>query len=272
MFWYGEYVKWFYLLLYLGLGLAGGSFLNVLIYRVPLGKSLFDPPSHCPHCGHLIPWHDNIPLLSFFYLRGRCRFCQNPISWRYPVVELATVAIFLSVHLTQPLTHAQKAYYIYFLCVMLALFFIDLEQGIIPDAISYPSLGVGFIGRFLFFPWYSSLLNGVLGGIFYAGVIAGIRWVGTKIFGREAMGVGDIYMAGIIGLFLGWRLSIPSLFLAFLAGGAYAFPLLLSQWLRWKYRPYQEVKFAPFLALGAVLSFFYGENLISWYLYYTFGL
>ncbi len=270
MVWYAEYLRMFQFVVYLSLGIAAGSFLNVCIHRIPRGLSIFHPASFCPNCKKFILWHDNIPILSFVYLRGKCRFCQTPISWRYPIVEALTVLIFLSIHLTQPLTHSQKAYYIFFLCVMLLLFFIDLEQGIIPDEISYPAIGVGLIGRFLFFPWYWSLLDGLVGGMGYAGFILLIRWIGGKVFRREAMGLGDAFMGAIIGLFLGWLLAIPALLLAFLFGGIYAMPLLLSQWMRWKYRPFQEVKFGPFIASGAVVAFFFGRNLIGWYVHLIF--
>jgi leader peptidase (prepilin peptidase)/N-methyltransferase len=209
--------KWVYYALF---GLATGSFLNVLIYRLPLGMSLFHPPSSCPACRAPISWFDNIPILSFVLLGARCRSCRAPISWRYPAVEFLSMAAFLAVYFAFSfLSDLQRAYYIFFLLTLLAVALIDWDYQIIPDQLSYLGVFVGLLGSALFFyPRWERLVESVIGAAGFALLIWLIRILGGIAFRREAMGIGDIKLAAMMGAFLGWRLSLVAFIVAVFSG------------------------------------------------------
>jgi leader peptidase (prepilin peptidase)/N-methyltransferase len=205
--------KWVYYALF---GLAAGSFLNVIIFRLPLARSLFHPPSSCPSCRALIPWYDNIPVISFILLGARCRSCRAPISWRYPFVELLSMAIFLTVFFGySSSTDLQRAYYIFFLLLLVAVALIDWDYQIIPDQLTYPGIIAGILGNaVLFLPHRERLVDSIAGAGGFALLVWLIRVFGGLAFRREAMGIGDIKLAAMMGAFLGWRSSLVAFIIA----------------------------------------------------------
>jgi leader peptidase (prepilin peptidase)/N-methyltransferase len=250
------------------LGLAFGSFFNVVIYRLPRKKSFLKPSSYCPSCKNPIKWYDNIPLISFILLKGRCRFCQAKISWRYPVVELLTGFIFLFSCFAYNIK-PQLFSSLFFLSILLLVSFIDLDTLLIPNRIIIPALGVTFIlwlmSVFTSFPFLPLLqgnaISSFLGALISGVLISLIVFLSPLIFGREGMGFGDIKLSFFIGFYLGYYV-IVALFISFLLGGFVGI-ILLS--LKRKGR-FDEIPFGPFLSLGAFLSLFLAEPIAYWYL------
>jgi leader peptidase (prepilin peptidase) / N-methyltransferase len=245
--------------LFLVAGLVIGSFLNVVIARLPEGRSLVYPGSACPACGAPIPWYDNIPLVSFAALRGRCRACGMPISWRYPLVEALTGALFGAAGLAFANT-LEAAVAAALLATLLALTMIDLERQIIPDVISLPGILAGFLANLATgrVSWVDSLLGIVVGG----GVLLAIAVVGSWLAGQDAMGGGDIKLAAMLGAFLGWKVLLLSLFVSAVGGGILA-AILMGSGLRGRKDP---LPFGPFLAAGGAVGLFWGERMVRWYL------
>ncbi len=239
-----------------------GSFLNVCIHRIPSDESIAFPASHCPHCHTPIrPW-DNIPIVSYMILRGRCRHCQTGISIRYPVVEaltgLAGVATY-AVFGIDP----QALLFFAFLCALIVITFIDIDHQIIPDVISLPGIAIGLAAAFL--PgdpaWTDSLIGILLGG----GILWAIAEGYFRLTGREGMGGGDVKLLAMIGAFLGWRAIPVTLMIASLSGTALGFAMML----RSGEGRQMAIPFGPFLAVGAVAALFAGDPLIEWYLNLT---
>lgn len=236
------------------LGLIVGSFLNVVIARLPERRSLWTPRSACPTCGAALAWHDNIPVLSFVLLRGRCRACAGRISARYPVVEAVTAALFLgaAARFGVGLEFAIAAT---LLAALVAVTVIDLDHQIIPDVITLPGIVAGFLanvatGRL---SWADSLLGiAVGGGVFFAIILAS----------GGGMGGGDMKLGAMLGAFLGWKLTAVALFVAVLAGGLVAVGVLLSGRKGRK----DPIPFGPFLAAGGAAALFWGERWLTWYL------
>lgn len=248
-------------LLVAGAGAFGaiiGSFLNVCIHRLPRQQSVVWPPSQCPTCGHQLTWYENVPVISYAFLRGRCRNCRAPISMRYPVIEALTAAMFAgafwyygpSVLLAQRLLLG---------CILIALFAIDLEHHLLPDAITLPGIAAGFVFSFFTQPGWLASLAGILtgGGILYA-----IAEAYYRIRREEGLGGGDIKMLAMVGAFLGWRLTILTLMMASFAGSIAGALLIASRRGGMKY----ALPFGTFLAIGAAVSAAVGSGLIDWYL------
>ncbi|MGD9224801.1 MAG: prepilin peptidase, partial [Desulfobacteraceae bacterium] len=188
-----------YLLL---LGMCIGSFLNVCIYRIPNGSSIVRPPSSCPVCNASIKWFDNIPVVSYILLRGRCRGCKTRISIRYPIVEMLT-GLFAVITWMEFGLSLSALIYFFFITILLVITFIDIDHRIIPDIISLPCIPLGFALSFVLpsITWIDSLLGIALGG----GSLLAIAW-GYQLFrGKEGMGGGDIKLLAMIGAFLGWK-------------------------------------------------------------------
>ena len=243
-------------------GLTVGSFLNVCIYRIPLKKSIVNPPSGCTACGKRIKFYDNIPVLSYLILRGRCRHCGEKFSMLYPTVELATGLISMAL-LTRfnLLNHSLPQYFIFFTFVstLICISFIDLEHQIIPDAISIPGIIVGFILSFFFnhVTWISSLAGIVSGG----GILFIVALVFEAITKKEGMGGGDVKLLAMIGAWLGWK-AVPFVILAAsLTGSVLGVIALLMARKGLRTR----IPFGPFLALGAIVYIFFGQALVEWY-------
>ena len=240
-------------------GAVLGSFLNVCIHRLPAGKSIVFPASRCPACRTPIRPYDNIPLVSYLLLRGRCRACGASISIRYPLVEFITgVAAVATLHL-----HGWSPHFIVsfaFLCALIVITFIDLDHQIIPNVISVPGIAVGLVAAVALGQpdWRASLAGLVLGG--------GTLWIVAegyyRLTGREGMGGGDVKLLAMIGAFLGWR-SVPlTLVLASLSGTIVGLGVMLLRGGDSR----TPIPFGPFLAGGAACALFFGDSLITWYL------
>ena len=235
-------------------GLVVGSFLNVVIARVPAGRSIWAPRSACPQCQTPIAWYDNVPLVSFAVLRARCRNCRVAIPWRYPIVEAATGAAFALAYARSE-SVADFAVSAALLAALIAITAIDLREQIIPDVITLPGIVLGFAASLL--PgrvgWLDSLIGiAVGGGIFLVIILAS----------NGGMGGGDMKLGAMLGAFLGWKVGLLGLLLGVLAGGAIAVVLLL---LGRKGRK-EAIPFGPFLALGGAIALLWGNPLLGWYL------
>jgi leader peptidase (prepilin peptidase)/N-methyltransferase len=237
------------------LGTILGSFLNVVIYRLPRRLSVVRPASRCPHCQTPIRPYDNIPLLSFLILRGRCRTCRAPISWRYPVVEAAAGLLLagLWVHFAPSAMWVPFVADAVFALMLIAVFFIDLDYQIVPNAITYSGLALGLLlaipqGRVV-----PSVLSALGASAFFL-LIA--------ILSRGGMGGGDIKLAAMMGAFLSWPAVAVALLLAF-TGGAGAGLVLMGLRKRTRKDP---IPFGPSLALGGVIALFAADGILRWYL------
>lgn len=240
-------------------GLLIGSFLNVVIARLPEGRSLLRPGSACPGCGTAIAWYDNVPLVSFAVLRARCRACAMRIPWRYPLVEGVTGALFgAACFVFGPTPQAGVAALL--LAALFAITMIDLERHIIPDAISLPGILAGILANLAtrHVAWQDSLIGIAVGGT----VFLAIALVGSWMAGQEAMGGGDIKLAAMLGAFLGWKALLASLFVSAIGGGILA-AALIGSGLRGRKDP---LPFGPFLAAGGAVGLFWGERMVRWYL------
>lgn len=235
-------------------GLVMGSFANVCIHRIPKGESIIFPNSHCPHCHHALTILENIPLVSFVVLRGRCHYCQERISWRYPVVEFLTGLLYLTM-LARFGFSISAFVYMAFGTVLIIVSFIDLKEKIIPDELSLPGAAIGLILSAFLLP--VGFLNALIGMAFGGGILLFIAFIS-----KGGMGGGDVKLMAMIGAFLGWPDVVVSLFVAVLIGSLVGVLLVL---LRIKGRK-DAVPFGPFLALGAIISTLYGPDLIMWYL------
>ena len=274
--------------LVLALGLSVGSFLNVVIYRLPRrdhGLSLAQPRrSFCPACGAAIRWYDNLPILSWLWLRARCRDCRQPISVRYPLVELASGVLALRLFGIYGASPEFLIHYYFVLC-LLAIALIDLELMVIPVVLMYPTVGLGLAGAWaypapeLVGPWLwqklepawgahlASLAGAVLGLALGWGVLKAVAVSFKALKGYEGMGDGDPPLLGLIGAFLGWR-SLPLVILwSSLIGLLSAFVLMV---LNRRNRPSggwgrKALPFGPFLALATYLHLCFGQTFLNWY-------
>lgn len=239
------------------LGLAVGSFLNVCIHRLPRGQSLNSPPSRCPSCDYRLRWFDNIPVLSYVLLGGRCRKCRAGISIRYPLVELITMALFV-IHGDVFGWSALLVPRLVFACAMVVLFAIDLEHQLLPNVITLPGIVVGLIASAVLPPGLVDAAIGVLIG-------GGVLWlIGEAYFrysGHEGMGGGDVKMLAMIGAFLGWKLVLVTLVLSSIAGSLIGLAVIGSRKGGMKY----ALPYGTFLALGALVASLAGETIVNWY-------
>jgi leader peptidase (prepilin peptidase) / N-methyltransferase len=240
-------------------GLCVGSFLNVVIARLPAGRSVVSPGSACPRCGSAIAWYDNLPLLSYTLLGARCRACRTPISWRYPAVELACGALFALAYLHFGLTPRLGAALI-LLSGLITITGIDLDHQIIPDVLSIPGIAVGLLWSLTpgGIGWRDALLGVLVGG----GVFVVVIFASVLVLGQPGMGVGDVKLGAMLGAFLGWKLAVLSILLSVLVGGPLAATLLATGRKTRK----DPLPFGPFLALGGLISLFWGDALLEWYL------
>jgi len=266
------------------LGAVIGSFLNVVIHRVPREESIVLPSSRCPSCGAEISFYDNVPVLSYLMLGGRCRSCKVHISARYPAVEALTALLWVAVAWRDGLSFALP-FDLVFVTAITALIFIDAEHMILPNAITYPGIAFALIARlalpFLMgaphFDDLPMLLNGVLAGMpmwaaslvgALIGALAGggslwlMGWIWEKLRGVEAMGLGDVKMMFMVGAYLGWRLTILNIFLGVFSGSLIGIILMLRQGKR-------DMKlllpFGVFLGIGAIAALLFGSRIVDWY-------
>ncbi|HJQ25742.1 MAG TPA: prepilin peptidase [Blastocatellia bacterium] len=276
-------------------GLLIGSFLNVVIYRVPLGESIVLPASHCPHCNVAIKPYDNVPVLSYVVLGGKCRSCRAGISPIYPAIELLVAILFLLAFIT-----VGKQFHIFdnhqmqvparfwltlagdlaFVGFIVPLVFIDLRHFLLPDALTYPGLAVLFVLRVLapdpwqirrtphWFgltaqnEWALAAVGAVLGMLAGGGTLWLIRWAYQKLRHVEGMGLGDVKMMLMVGAFLGWQLTLLTIFIASLLGSLVGVGVMLARGSNMK----MEIQFGVFLGPAALVALFVGKPLIDWYL------
>jgi leader peptidase (prepilin peptidase) / N-methyltransferase len=273
---------------YIIIGVIGaiiGSFLNVVIHRVPREQSIVFPNSRCPSCSGVIAFYDNIPILSYLLLRGRCRKCRVAISARYPAVELLTALLYVAVFWHDGLT-PKLPFDLAFVSSIVALVFIDAEHMILPNAITYPGMVFSVIARlalpylvgltafddlptlangmFSEWPiWATSLVGSVLGALIGGGSLWLMGWTWEKLRGVEAMGLGDVKMMLMVGGYLGWRLTILNIFLGVLSGSLIGVVIMALQGKR---DMKMLLPFGVFLGIGAIAAMLVGATIADWYL------
>jgi len=261
-----------------------GSFLNVVIHRVPMEESIVFPNSRCPSCGAVIAFYDNIPVISYVLLQAKCRGCKEPISFRYPAVELLTAALFVAVAWHDGLS-AALPFDLIFTSALLALIFIDAEHMILPNVITYPGIVLALVARiavpyltgtphfddipslsqgaFAGMPlWVTSLAGAAIGALIGGGSLWLMGWTWEKLRGIEAMGLGDVKMMFMVGAYLGWRLTILTIFVGVLSGSIIGVVLMARQRER---NMQMLLPFGIFLGLGAIASLLFGSQWVDWY-------
>lgn len=239
-------------------GLCIGSFLNVCIHRLPLQASIVKPGSKCPKCDTPIAFYDNIPLLSFILLWGRCRKCKSPIGFRYPLVELLTGLLTVCVFTVFGPT-AEGFIYFLLITVLIAVTFIDIDHRIIPDRITLPGIPLFFLVAF-FLPRFT-VIDSLLGILAGGGSLYLVAWGYHLLTGQEGMGGGDIKLLAMIGAVVGWQGILFTIFTGSLLGCIVGFSLMIKNRKGMKL----AVPFGPFLSMGAVIYVFFGPSLVYWY-------
>jgi leader peptidase (prepilin peptidase)/N-methyltransferase len=246
------------ILLFAVAGLIVGSFLNVCIYRLPRRESVVWPGSRCTACSRHLAWLENIPVISWVLLRGRCRSCGTRISMVYPIVEAITAIVFVGGLFVYGPSWL-LAVRLLFACALIVLFAIDLEHQILPNAVTLPGIVAGFIASWFLPPgWLSSLIGIAIG----AGVLFAIAEAYYRVRGQEGLGMGDVKMLAMIGAFLGWPLTLLTLVFASFAGSVVGVGLMASG----RGTMQAALPFGTFLALGALAAALIGEPLLAWYL------
>jgi leader peptidase (prepilin peptidase)/N-methyltransferase len=266
------------------MGAIIGSFLNVVIHRVPREESVVLPSSRCPSCGAVIAFYDNLPVLSYLMLGGRCRSCKLHISARYPAVEALTALLWLAVVWRHGISFALP-FDLIFVTAVIALIFIDAEHMILPNVITYPGIAFALIARiaipFLlgepYFDdlpmlmggilygmpvWAASLVGALIGALVGGGSLWLMGWTWEKLRGIEAMGLGDVKMMFMVGAYLGWRLTILNIFLGVLSGSLIGIALMAWQGKR---NMQMLLPFGVFLGIGAIAALLFGSGIVEWY-------
>jgi len=254
-------------------GACIGSFLNVCIYRIPKDESIVLPRSHCPQCGKLIAWYDNIPIMSWILLRGQCRHCGKSISPRYILVEMLVATLFTLVWLQYGPTVFTPIYWLVIGGLVVATF-IDFEYYIIPDRISLGGIALGLIISAVFPQIHSlgsivpqttvwtGLMQSLIGILAGAGSLYLVAVVGRMIFKKDAMGLGDVKLLGAIGAFLGWRAVVFTIVVSSFAGSIVGVALIALGDREWQ----SKIPYGPYIALAAVLWIFFGVDLWNAYI------
>jgi leader peptidase (prepilin peptidase)/N-methyltransferase len=224
-------------------GMVIGSFLNVLIYRLPRRISIVAPHSFCPNCKKPINWYENIPVISYIVLGGRCARCGKRISLRYPIVEVLTGVLFVYAFIRHGLS-LEFIFIAYFFCAMIVVAFIDFSFQVIPDIISMPGIILGIIYQIV----KGDFLIGLVGMIFGGGLILLIRVIGGKVYKKEVMGMGDVYLTAMIGAFVGFPYIIPAIFVAALVGAILGVIFIASTHQSRE----SPIPFGPFLGIGGI--------------------
>jgi leader peptidase (prepilin peptidase)/N-methyltransferase len=240
------------------LGLVVGSFLNVCIHRLPRRESIAWPASHCTACQRTLAWFENVPVVAWLALRGRCRTCGARIGLTYPLVELITGAVFAGGYLIYGLTPL-LAVRLLFACAMIVLFVIDLRHRILPNVITLPGIVAGLVFSAMLPPgWLASAIGAAVGG----GVLFVIAEAYYRLRGVEGLGMGDVKMLAMIGAFLGWQLTLVTLVLASFSGSVVGVGLIASG----RGGMQAALPFGTFLAVGAVVAAVSGDAMLGWYL------
>jgi leader peptidase (prepilin peptidase)/N-methyltransferase len=248
-YWYGLVVAF---------GAIIGSFLNVCIYRLPRGESIAWPGSHCPSCRAAISWYDNVPVLSYLWLLGRCRSCRLPITMRYPLIEAANAAGYVLILSAYGLTWTTILYCILF-SALLVVTGTDLTHKIIPNAVTLPGIVLGLLGAATVLP--VGPVNALLGVIVGGGILWALAWASPYLFGKEGMGGGDIKLLAMIGAFLGWKPALLTIMIGSLTGSVIGIALIALRFMKRD----EYIPFGPFLVFGAVVSMFFAQPLVEWY-------
>ena len=262
-----------------------GSFLNVVIHRVPNEESIVFPNSRCPSCGAVIAFYDNIPVLSYLLLGAKCRSCKEHISFRYPAVELLTAAVFVVVAWHDRFT-AALPFDLVFVSALLSLMFIDAMHWYLPDVITFPGMAFAIVARiaipflmhtphfddvpslahgaFAGWPlWLTSLGGAAIGALLGGGSLWLMGWAWQKLRNVEAMGLGDVKMMFMVGGYLGWRLTLVTIFIGVLSGSVIGVLWMVKDG---KYDPQKQLPFGIFLGIGAISALLFGSQLVQWYL------
>ena len=259
-------------------GACVGSFLNVCIYRIPRDESVITPRSHCPHCGAMIPWYLNVPVVSWLALRGKCASCKGPIAFRYTLVELLTAMLFLAVFMKWaapaamhmlPIPHAAviPIYWVFLAGLVLGTF-VDFEHFIIPDSVTIGGMAAGPVFSALV-PvlhsrevWWEGLLSSGIGLAVGFGILFAIAWIGEKAFKKEAMGFGDVKLMGAIGAFLGWKAVLFTVFASSVLGSIVGVLLIAFGGVKLQSR----IPFGPYISAGALIWVFCGPAIFEAYM------
>ena len=266
------------------IGAIFGSFLNVVIHRVPREESIVFPNSKCPNCSAVIAFYDNIPIFSYLFLGGKCRGCKKRISPRYPAVELLTALLFVAVAWHDGLSLALP-FDLIFVAAIVTLVFIDAEHMILPNVITYPGMVFAVVARlvvpllglphfddlpslmhgaFTDLPvWAVSLIGAAIGAVIGGGSLWLMGWTWERLRGIEAMGLGDVKMLFAVGALLGWRLTVLTIFLGAMTGAIAGILVIAKQ----KDRDLQtQIPFGIFLGIGSIVALLFGDRMIAWYL------
>lgn len=263
----------FSMIIFFIFGTIIGSFLNVCIYRIPRNKSIILPNSYCPKCQKYIKFYDNIPLISYFILGGKCRNCKEKISFRYPLVEFITGIIFVLCLNTFNIESelASLITYILFSSILIAISFIDIEHYIIPDSLSFSLMIVGVVSSlFKRYPNYDAsiktrLISSITGLLVIGGIWLVITIIGNKIYlkkiGKQAMGMGDVKLFAAIGSFLNFKLALITLYVSILIAGfgSIIIMILFKKGLK------DQIPLGPFIALGGFVMIFYSSKIINFW-------
>ena len=256
------------------LGAAIASFLNVVIWRVPRGESIVSPPSHCPKCLSPIRWYQNIPILAWLCLRGRCAVCHEPISPRYVLIEFLGGVLFLATFLRYGLSPFM-IFALIWVSLMMVGSFIDYDHQLLPDFVTVGGMILGLIaaavndGCVIYFGvhpfvWYNScMLRSLLGLVFGFGLLALIRFVGSKVFHREAMGLGDVFLMGAVGAMFGPMAVLVTLILSSVYGSIVGLGLIALA--KTRLGRFLAIPFGPFICLACLTWMFWGAEIVTWY-------
>ena len=257
----------FYLVLF-AFGAVIGSFLNVCIYRIPRNQSIIWPASRCTSCSNPINFYDNIPIFSYFFLRGRCRSCKAKISGRYPLVEALNAFLYLLVFWRYGLGWSTAIYFA--LCsALIVITFIDYDFQIIPDRITLPGIPIGLVAGSFILPdpflraTSLGLIASVIGAAGGFSFFYGVAYLSLMILKKEGMGGGDIKLMAMVGAFMGWKTVLLTTFLGSLLGAVIGVGLMV-------FRGREKgslIPFGPFLAMGTLISLIFGQEILMWYLY-----
>jgi leader peptidase (prepilin peptidase)/N-methyltransferase len=244
------------------LGFAVGSFLNVCLDRLPQNESILNPPSHCQACHHRLAPKDLIPIFSYLWLRGRCRYCQAPIPKRLPWVEFATGGMFAFLYASYGLT-PKLGVMAFYSCLFIIIFVVDLEQGLILNKVVYPAMAVALLfALFLPQPWITQLKFYGIANFVVGGSTGFALLLLIAIISRGGMGWGDVKLAALIGLVTGFPLVLLALLMGAIIGGLVAAALLITK----KRGRKETIPFGPFLSLASLITLLWGSSILNWYL------
>ncbi|MBU1131360.1 prepilin peptidase [Patescibacteria group bacterium] len=239
-------------------GLIIGSFLNAVIYRLKSGENIVSERSKCPHCRHLLAVKDLVPVLSFIFLRAKCRYCHKKISWQYPLVELATALIFILGYLKYqnefPVLNFQFLVFLVFSCFLIIIFVYDLKHYLIVDKVSLPAFFIALlINLLLGHPLFNLLLASILvaGFFFFQLVLSKGKWIGG----------GDVRLGLVMGAMLGWPQALIALFLAYISGSIIGLVLIMAKKKEW----HSQIPFGTFLSAATLITLLFGQQILEWY-------